>query len=99
MESMCLCGLFNDVVTSSGYRPRASNDRMINELERVWKRPWPILRQACYPSICLERLMKTTKYFIQDSRDLNLEPPENEAGHDGEWRPCISYQSYSKGFE
>jgi hypothetical protein len=30
-----VCGLFNDAVSSSDYV--ASNDRMINELEWIWK--------------------------------------------------------------
>jgi hypothetical protein len=30
-------GLFNGVVNCSNYIPVASNDRMINELERMWK--------------------------------------------------------------
>jgi hypothetical protein len=37
----------------------ASNYRMMNELERIWKATWPNLMQ--YPGICLERLRKTTK--------------------------------------
>jgi hypothetical protein len=46
------------------------------------KRPWPNLRYS--PVICLEGLRKNTKNLSQDSRcpgrDLNLGPPEYEAG-------------------
>jgi hypothetical protein len=34
---LCLVFLFNDAVSNSGYIGLASNDKMINELERIWK--------------------------------------------------------------
>jgi hypothetical protein len=46
------------------------------------KRSWPDVRY--FPGICLEGVRKTTKYLSQDNRslgrDLNLGPPEYEAG-------------------
>jgi hypothetical protein len=55
---------------------------MINWKGCERKRSWPNLRHC--PGICLDGLRKTTKNLGQDSRspgpDLNLGPPEYEAG-------------------
>jgi hypothetical protein len=52
---------------------------MNNEFKRIWKEAI-----VAYPGICLEGLRKSTKKLSQDSRslgrDLNLSPPEYEAG-------------------
>jgi hypothetical protein len=48
---------------------------MNDELERIWKEA-PVAYSRYYPSICLEKLRKTTKTLSQNSRspvrDSNL---------------------------
>jgi hypothetical protein len=41
----------------------ASDDRMINELEKMWKWSWHNLRN--YPDICLEGLTKHIKPYVK----------------------------------
>jgi hypothetical protein len=54
---------------------------MNNEVESVWKRSWPNLRQ--YP-FCVAEVWETTVNLSQDRRslhrDLTQGPPESEAG-------------------
>jgi hypothetical protein len=74
------CNLFNDNASSSDCI--VSNDRMNNDLERMWKESVMTLR--CYTGICLEELSKTREILSQDSRSpsrgQNLGPPEYESG-------------------
>jgi hypothetical protein len=70
--------LFNDAVSFTDYI--ASKNRMINELEGMWKWSWPNLRY--HPNIFLVELRKTMKNVLQDSwcvdQDLNLVFPKQE---------------------
>jgi hypothetical protein len=69
-----ICGIFEKAISSLS-DCEASDGRMVNELERIWK--------EAYPGICLERLRKTTENLYQDSwspvREFDLGLPEYEA--------------------
>jgi hypothetical protein len=55
-----------------------------NELEMMWKQVIVVsFEEACFPTVCLEGVMKTTMNLSQDCRssgcDLNMELSEYEA--------------------
>jgi hypothetical protein len=64
---MChlICGLFSNVATSSDYT--ASDDGLINELERTWKEA-VVAKFKVLSRIWLKRRRKTTENVSQDSK-------------------------------